>query len=139
MNYLKESLVCEKYEESTTYDDIKSKLSKLKKDDILRCLWGVNAETNEVVHVLSVIKVSDKKYSFLPVHEFMTAHDMLNDACKELHINVLFAKMMGNAVRLDYEDMMRVLDILPKFFDKYTSKVIKFMSYEKNECEKQLK
>lgn len=125
--------------------ELKEKLPKMKKNDKIYCLWGVSQKITDatgkdrmVNDALSIIKVSDKKYVVCSTI-FFKGHELLKDACKEAGISTWWSALSGFAIRLDYEDMLKALDVMPKFFSKYSGdkKMFTYLSFDREECEKE--
>lgn len=140
LKYINES----KYN-SSNLEDLKKQLLKLQKDDKLYCLWGVRQKATDasgkdrmVDSACSIIKVSDKKYVICS-DIFFKGHELLKMACKDAGISTWWSALSGFAIRLDYEDMLKALDSMPKFFSKVIGKgtIWTYLSFDKSECEKE--
>lgn len=139
-NYINES----EYR-SSNLEDLKKQLLKLNKNDKLYCLWGVREKITDasgkdrmVDSACSIIKVSDKKYVICS-DMFFKGHELLKMACKDADISTWWSTLSGYAIRLDYEDMLKALDSMPKFFNKVIGKgtIWTYLSFDKKECEKE--
>ena len=131
--------------DSSDLENLKKQLLKLKKNDTLYCLWGVREKFTDssgkdrmVDSACSIIKVSDEKYVICS-DIFFNGHKLLEMACKDAGISTWWSALSGFAIRLDYEDMLKALDSMPKFFSKIIAKnnVWTYISFNKKECEEE--
>ncbi len=144
MRSLNDYLVNEAQYKSSDLEDLKKKLLNLGKDDKIECLWGVRQRATDatgkdriVDNACSIIKVSDKKY-VLCSNIFFKGHELMKMACKEAGIRSWLSLLGDFAIRLDYEDMIKVLTIMPKFFNKFSGKnqLWTYLSFDRTECDK---
>ena len=132
--------------DSSNLEDLKKQLLKMDKGDRIHALWGVREKWTDatrkdrmVDYCMSIDKEGDKKYVICGVIDF-PSHDLFWDALREAGVEKWY-HFKGWAVKLDYEDMIKVLDAMPKFFDKWSTKrknsIWHFVSFDKEECEKE--
>lgn len=129
---------------SSTLEDLKNKLLKMNDSDRIHAVWGVrenftDATQNDrmVDYVISIDKEKGNKYVICGVFGF-PSHDLFWDALRESGVEKWY-HFKGWAVRLGYEDMIKVLDVMPKFFNKYLTKKWHYLSFDKKECEEECK
>lgn len=141
-NYINES-----FYDSSNLEDLKKQLLKMNAGDRIHAVWGVRKEyTNgtqkdrTVDYIVSIDKEKSDKYVICGTWGF-PSHDLFWDALEESGIEKWY-HFKGWAVKLGYEDMIKVLDVMPKFFDKYLNKknsIWYFLSFDKKECEEECK
>lgn len=112
--------------QSANLKDLKEKLKGMSVNDRVYFLYGIRGvatdETNTdrtVDPVLSIDKLGDDKYSFCSDFLFKDGHKMIDQICKELGIKKL-ARILELAIVVNYEDTCKILDLMPKYIDKYT-------------------
>lgn len=130
--------------DSSNLEDLKKQLLKMNKGDRIHALWGVREKWTDatrkdrmVDYCMSIDKEGDKKYVICGVIDFKS-HDLFWDALKAAGVEKWY-HFKGFAVKLDYEDIIKVLDAMPKFFNKYLTKksIWHFLSFDKKECEEE--
>jgi len=130
--------------DSSNLEDIKKQLLKMDKGDRIHALWGVREKLTDVTqkdrmvdYVISIDKEKDDKYVICSDIWF-PGHDLFWDALRESGVEKWY-HFKGFAVKLRYEDMIKVLDAMPKFFNKYLTKksMWHFLSFDKKECEEE--
>jgi len=142
-NYINESNY-----ESSDLENLKKQLLKMNDGDRIHAVWGVREKWTDatrkdrmVDYAISIDKEKGNKYVICGVIDF-PAHDLFWDALKESGVEKWY-HFKGFAVRLGYEDMCKVLDVMPKFFDKYSVNRKKgiwhYLSFDKKECEDECK
>ena len=134
---------------SSNLEDLKKQLLKMDKGDRIHALWGVREKWTDatrkdrmVDYCMSIDKEGDKKYVICGVIDFKS-HDLFWDALKAAGVEKWY-HFKGFAVKLDYEDIIKVLDAMPKFFKdkKYVNGergIWHFLSFDKAECEEECK
>ena len=134
--------------DSSNLEDLKKQLLKMNKGDRIHALWGVREKWTDatrkdrmVDYALSIDKETNKKYVCCGVIDFKS-HDLFKDACKAAGVSTFWSTLSGFAIRLDYEDMVKVLEVMPKFFNdkKYVNGehgIWHFLSFDREECEKE--
>lgn len=147
MKDLKEYIINEAELFASNVNDIKKQLLKMNKGDRLRVLWGVRHKITDatgkdrmVDYAASIDKVSDDKYTLCSDFSFR-GHDLFREACHAAKVLSFWDSISGLAIRLDYEKLCKVLDVMPKFFKdkKYVgdNSIWTFISFDKEECEKE--
>ena len=142
-NYINESNY-----DSYDLDNLKKKLLKMNAGDRIHAVWGVREkftdatrEDRTVDYAVSIDKEKGDKYVICGVIDF-PSHDLFWDALRESGVEKWY-HFKGWAVKLGYEDIIKVLDVMPKFFNKYLSKngkgIWHFLSFDKAECEEECK
>lgn len=140
-NYINESNY-----DSSDLENLKKQLLKMNAGDRIHAVWGVRElwtdatrKDRMVDYAFSIDKEKGNKYVICSVCDF-PGHDLFWDALKESGVEKWY-HFKGWAVRLEYEDMIKVLDVMPKFFDKYSINRKKgiwhYLSFDKKECEKE--
>lgn len=131
---------------SSNLEDLKNKLLKMNEGDRVHAVWGVHDQSTDVTgkdmmvdYVVSIDKEKGNKYVICGVFGF-PSHDLFWDALRESGVEKWY-HFKGWAVRLGYEDMIKVLDVMPKFFNKYLTKksTWHYLSFDKKECEEECK
>lgn len=129
---------------SLNLEDLKKQLLKMGSGDRINFLWGVREKATDasrkdrmVDYAMSIDKTLKKYYTFCPVFGF-DGNDMIKEICKDLGIKK-WARLLDIAIAVDYEDMIKILDVMPKYFDKYANdkKFWHFLSFEYKEAEKE--
>lgn len=129
---------------SSNLEDLKKQLLKMDSGDRINFLWGVREKATDasrkdrmVDYAMSIGKTLKKYYTFCPVFGF-DGNDMIKEICKDLGIKK-WARLLDIAIAVDYEDMIKILDVMPKYFDKYANdkKFWHFLSFEYKEAEKE--
>lgn len=140
-NYITESNY-----DSSNLEELKKKLLKMNSGDRVHAVWGVREKYTDatqkdrmVDYVISIDKEKGNKYVICGTFDF-PSHDLFWDALKESGIEKWY-HFKGWAVKLGYEDMIKVLGAMPKFFNKYIDKksAWHYLSFNKNECEEECK
>ena len=140
-NYITESNY-----DSSNLEELKKKLLKMNSGDRVHAVWGVREKYTDatqkdrmVDYVISIDKEKGNKYVICGTFDF-PSHDLFWDALKESGVEKWY-HFKGWAVKLVYEDMIKVLDAMPKFFNKYIGKksVWHYLSFNKKECEEECK
>ena len=142
-NYINESNY-----DSSDLENLKKQLLKMNDGDRIHAVWGVREKWTDatrkdrmVDYAISIDKEKGNKYVICGVIDF-PAHDLFWDALKESGVEKWY-HFKGWAVKLGYEDMIKVLDAMPKFFDKYSVNRKKgiwhYISFDKKECEEECK
>ena len=130
---------------SNNFEDLKVKLLKMNIGDRLRCLWGVRILYTDATgknrmtdYCLSIDKHSNDKYTVCSCFDFR-GHELFWDALEDSGVKKWY-HFKDFAVNLYYEEMLMVLESMPKFFNKKEyvgdGKVWKFITFDKDECEK---
>lgn len=143
INYLNES-----FYDSSDLEYLKKKLLKMYAGDRVHAVWGVREKGTDATRkdrmvddAISIDKEKGDKYVICGSILF-PAHELFWDALKESGVEKWY-HFKGWAVRLGYEDMIKVLEVMPKFFDKYFTKNDKgiwhYLSFDKKECEEECK
>lgn len=131
--------------DSSNLEDLKKQLLKMKKGDRIRALWGVRQKATDasgkdrmVDHALSIDKIIGDKYDFCVDFCFPQGIDMIKAICKDLGIKK-WARILDMSIVFDYEDLVKVLDEMPKYFSKYANekKFFTFVSFDSQEVEKE--
>lgn len=113
-------------------------------EDRIHAVWGVRElytdatqKDRMVDYAVSIDKEKGDKYVICGVFGF-PSHELFWDALRELGVEKWY-HFKGWAVKLGYEDMIKVLDVIPKFFNKYITKksIWHFLSFDKKECEEE--
>lgn len=140
-NYITESNY-----DSSNLEELKNKLLKMNSGDRVHAVWGVREKYTDVTqkdrivdYVISIDKEKGNKYVICGTFDF-PSHDLFWDALKESGVEKWY-HFKGWAVKLVYEDMIKVLDAMPKFFNKYIGKksAWHYLSFNKKECEEERK
>lgn len=140
-NYITESNY-----DSSNLEELKNKLLKMNSGDRVHAVWGVREKYTDVTqkdrmvdYVISIDKEKGNKYVICGTFDF-PSHDLFWDALKESGVEKWY-HFKGWAVKLVYEDMIKVLDAMPKFFNKYIGKksAWHYISFNKKECEEEYK
>ena len=140
-NYITESNY-----DSSNLEELKNKLLKMNFGDRVHAVWGVREKYTDVTqkdrivdYVISIDKEKGNKYVICGTFDF-PSHDLFWDALKESGVEKWY-HFKGWAVKLVYEDMIKVLDAMPKFFNKYIGKksAWHYLSFNKKECEEECK
>ena len=140
-NYITESNY-----DSSNLEELKKKLLKMNFGDRVHAVWGVREKYTDatqkdrmVDYVISIDKEKGNKYVICGTFDF-PSHDLFWDALKESGVEKWY-HFKGWAVKLVYEDMIKVLDAMPKFFNKYIGKksAWHYLSFNKKECEEECK
>lgn len=140
-NYITESTY-----DSSNLEELKKKLLKMNSGDRLHAVWGVREKYTDatqkdrmVDYVISIDKEKGNKYVICGTFDF-PSHDLFWDALKESGVEKWY-HFKGWAVKLGYEDMIKVLGAMPKFFNKYIDKksAWHYLSFNKKECEEECK
>ena len=142
-NYITESNY-----DSLDLENLKKQLLKMNAGDRVHAVWGVREKYTDatrkdrmVDYTISIDKEKGDKYVICGVFGF-PSHDLFWDALRESGVEKWY-HFKGLAVRLGYEDMIKVLDVMPKFFNKYINKNGKgiwyYLSFDKKECEEECK
>lgn len=114
--------------------------------DRAHAVWGVREKYTDatqkdrmVDYVISIDKEKGNKYVICDTFGF-PSHDLFWDALKESGVEKWY-HFKGWAVKLIYEDMIKVLGAMPKFFNKYIDKksAWHYLSFNKKECEEECK
>ena len=131
--------------DSSNLEDLKKQLLKMDKGDRIHALWGVREKWTDVSqkdrmidYCMSIDKADEKKYTICGVVGFKS-HDLFWDALQAAGVNKWY-HFKGFAVKLEYEDIIKVLDVMPKFFKKYINgehNIWHYLSFDKKECEKE--
>ena len=121
-NYITESNY-----DSSNLEELKKKLLKMNSGDRVHAVWGVREKYTDatqkdrmVDYVISIDKENGNKYVICGTFGF-PSHDLFWDALKDSGVEKWY-HFKGWAVKLGYEDMIKVLDAMPKFFNKYIDK-----------------
>ena len=131
---------------SSNLEDLKKQLLKMHDGDRIHAVWGVREKWTDatrkdrmVDYAISIDKEKKDKYVICGVIDF-PAHDLFWNALRAAGVEKWY-HFKGFAVKLGYEDMCKVLDVMPKFFDKYSinkkNGIWHFLSFDKAECEKE--
>ena len=129
---------------SSNLEDLKKKLLNMDNNDRIHFLWGVSQKATDatqkdryVTYAMSIDKTLKKYYTFSCDFMFSQGHEMIKEICKDLGIKK-FARLLDIAIAVDYEDMVKILDVMPKYFDKYANdkKYFSFVSFDYKEAEK---
>lgn len=140
-NYITESNY-----DSSNLEELKKKLLKMNSGDRVHAVWGVREKYTDatqkdrmVDYVISIDKENGNKYVICGTFGF-PSHDLFWDALKESGVEKWY-HFKGWAVKLGYEDMIKVLDAMPKFFNKYigNKSAWHYLSFNKKECEEECK
>ena len=132
--------------DSSNLEELKKQLLKMNSGDRVHAIWGVREKWTDatrkdrmVDYVASIDKEKNNKYVICGTFGF-PSHDLFWDALKDSGVEKWY-HFKGWAVRLGYEDMIKVLDAMPKFFNKYLtkSKTWYYLSFDKKECEEECK
>ena len=140
-NYITESNY-----DSSNLEELKKKLLKMNPGDRVHAVWGVREKYTDatqkdrmVDYVISIDKEKGDKYVICGTFGFRS-HDLFWDALKESGVEKWY-HFKGWAVKLGYEDIIKVLGAMPKFFNKYIDKksAWHYLSFNKKECEEECK
>lgn len=140
-NYITESNY-----DSSNLEELKKKLLKMNSGDRVHAVWGVREKYTDatqkdrmVDYVISIDKEKGNKYVICGTFDF-PSHDLFWDALKESGVEKWY-HFKGWAVKLGYEDIIKVLGAMPKFFNKYIDKksAWHYLSFNKKECEEECK
>ena len=130
--------------DSSDLENLKKQLLKMNAGDRIHAVWGVRElytdatqKDRMVDYVVSIDKEKGDKYVICGVFDF-PSHELFWDALRESGVEKWY-HFKGWAVKLGYEDMIKVLDVMPKFFNKYINKksTWHFLSFDKKECEEE--
>jgi hypothetical protein len=117
-------------------------IQKMKPGDRIPCVFGVRMKVTDrsgkdrmVDTAMYIIKHNKTKYEFCPDFCFRGV-DMIKDICKKLGIK-RFAVLTDMAIRLDYEELIQVLQEMPNFFSKYSNGMFTFLTYSYDEAVKE--
>ena len=130
--------------DSSDLENLKKQLLKMNAGDRIHAVWGVRelyADATQkdrmVDYAISIDKEKGDKYVICGVFGF-PSHELFWDALRESGVEKWY-HFKGWAVKLRYEDMIKVLDVMPKFFNKYINKksIWHFLSFDKKECEEE--
>lgn len=130
---------------SSNLEDLKKKLLNMGNNDRINFLWGVSQKATDatqkdryVTYAMSIDKTLKKYYTFSCDFMFSQGHEMIKEICKDLGIKK-FARLLDIAIAVDYEDMVKILDVMPKYFDKYANdkKYFSFVSFDYKEAEEE--
>lgn len=139
-NYINESNY-----DSSDLENLKKQLLKMNVGDRIHAVWGVSQKATDatqkdryVTHAMSIDKTLKKYYTFCCDYMFSQGHEMIKEICKDLGIKK-FARLLDIAIAVDYEDMIKILDVMPKYFDKYANnkKYFSFISFNYKETEEE--
>lgn len=133
---------------SSSLKDLKKKLLNMTAGDRIYALWGVREKWTDatrkdrmVDHAISIDKQKGDKYVICSSIDF-NGHELFWEALQYAGVEKWY-HFKGWAVRLNYEDMIKVLDVMPKFFNKYNGtdgkSIWHFLSFDKSECEEECK
>ncbi len=109
-------------------DDLIKAIKLSKAGDTIDYLYGVTEVASKPEDfgvytantIISLYKVNDTK--FVPVSSFIfNGHDMIKAACKDEGWSKL-RRILGFSVLLDEDKIIKLIDILPKYFSEYISK-----------------
>ena len=142
-NYINESNY-----DSSDLENLKKQLLKMNDGDRIHAVWGVRElwtdatrKDRMVDYAISIDKEKGNKYVICGVIDF-PAHELFWEALRESGVEKWY-HFKGWAVKLGYEDMIKVLDAMPKFFDKYSvnrkNGIWHYLSFDKKECEDECK
>lgn len=132
--------------DSSNLEELKKQLLKMNSGDRVHAVWGVREKFTDatqkdrmVDYAISIDKEKGDKYVICGTFDF-PSHDLFWDALRESGVEKWY-HFKGWAIRLSYEDMIKVLDVMPKFFNKYLSKksIWHYLSFDKKECEEECK
>ena len=132
--------------DSSNLEELKKKLLKMNSGDRVHAVWGVREKYTDVTqkdrmvdYVISIDKENGNKYVICGTFGF-PSHDLFWDALKESGVEKWY-HFKGWAVKLGYEDMIKVLDVMAKFFNKYigNKSTWHYLSFNKKECEEECK
>ena len=130
--------------DSSDLENLKKQLLKMNAGDRIHAVWGVRElytdatqKDRMVDYAISIDKEKGDKYVICGVFGF-PSHELFWDALRESGVEKWY-HFKGWAVKLRYEDMIKVLDVMPKFFNKYINKksIWHFLSFDKKECEEE--
>ncbi len=130
---------------SSNLEDLKKQLLKMHNGDRINFLWGVSQKATDatqkdryVTYAMSIDKTLNKYYTFSCDFMFSQGHEMVKEICKDLGIKK-WARLLDIAIVVDYEDMVKILDAMPKYFDKYANnkKYFSFVSFDYKEAEEE--
>jgi hypothetical protein len=137
-NYITESNY-----KSSNLEDLKKQLLKMGNGDRINFLWAVcekatdaTGKDRKVDYVMSIDK-SGKHYTFCTSFLF-DGNEMIKEICKDLGIKK-WARLLDIAVAVDYEDAIKILDTMPKYFNKYANdkKFVNFITFDYKEAEEE--
>lgn len=140
------SYITESNYDSSNLEELKKKLLKMNSGDRVHAVWGVREKYTDatqkdrmVDYVISIDKENGNKYVICGTFGF-PSHDLFWDALKESGVEKWY-HFRGWAVKLGYEDMIKVLNVMPKFFNKYIGEksTWHYLSFNKKECEEECK
>lgn len=129
---------------SSNLEDLKKQLLKMGAGDRIHAVWGVHEKWTDatqkdrmVDYAISIDKEKGDKYVICGSIDF-PSHELFWDALKESGVEKWY-HFKGWAIKLGYEDMLKVIDAMPKFFNKYLTKksIWHFLSFDKAECERE--
>ena len=143
-NYINESNY-----DSSNLEDLKKQLLKMNKGDRIHALWGVREKWTDVTqkdrmvdYAMSIDKEKNNQYVCCGVFGF-PSHDLFWDALRESGVEKWY-HFKSFAIKLSYEDMIKVLEVMPKFFNdkKYVNGehcIWHYLSFDKVQCEEECK
>lgn len=112
--------------QSASLKDLKEKLKGMSVNDRVDFLYGIRGVSSDTTNtdrmvdsVLSIDKLDDDKYVFSSNFLFKDGHKIIDQICKELGIKKL-ARILEFAIVVNYEDTCKILDLMPKYIDKFT-------------------
>lgn len=130
--------------DSSDLENLKKQLLKMNAGDRIHAVWGVRElytdatqKDRMVDYAVSIDKEKGDKYVICGIFGF-PSHELFWDALRESGVEKWY-HFKGWAVKLGYEDMIKVLDVMPKFFNKYINNksAWHFLSFDKKECEEE--
>lgn len=113
---------------SSNKDDLIKAIKSTKVGDTIDYLYGVTEVATKPADfgvyvantIISLYKVNDTK--FVPVSSIVfNGHDMIKAACKDEGWPKL-RRILDFSVLLDEDQVIKLIDILPKYFSEYISK-----------------
>lgn len=128
---------------SSNLEDLKKQLLKMNNGDRINFLWAVTEKATDatgkdrmVEYVMSIDK-GGKHYTFCSSFLFK-GNEMIKEICKDLSIKK-WARLLDIAIAVDYEDVVKILDAMPKYFDKYAGdkKFVHFITFDYKEAEEE--
>lgn len=129
--------------DSANLEDLKKQLLKMNEGDRIHNLWGVREKYTDatrkdriVDYAMSIDKQKNNMYIICGADGFKS-QDLFMDALEASGVKKWY-HFKDMAIKLGYEDMIKVLETMPKFFDKYINgkhSIWHYLSFDRKECE----
>lgn len=129
--------------DSLNFENLKKVMLSMKDGERVPALWGVRelwsdaTRKDRMVDYAFSIDKEKNKYTICGVFDF-PSYELFWDALEFAGVRKWY-HFKGWAVKLKYEDMIKVLSAMPKFFDKYSvnrKNIWHYLSFDREECKK---